>query len=83
MGVRCQKCEIPADAYTMMVGSSICELCQFEEGDPSPETDPARTCQVCGDKTEVTAIQVSGDELQVCGSCRQKYFAGPGAVATC
>ena len=83
MGVRCQKCEIPADSYAMMAGSSICELCEFEEAVHSSRNDADRPCQVCGGETGVRSIQVCGEDLQVCRSCRLNYFAGTGAPTAC
>ena len=78
--VRCQKCEIPADSYTMMPGSSICELCQFEEAAHFSGNETGGTCRVCGDAGEVRSIDICGDELLVCRSCDLSYFATPRAV---
>lgn len=82
-GVRCQKCEIPADSYAMMAGGSICELCQFEEADQSCASEADRTCQVCDNASSVRSIAICGDELLVCASCNLKYFAVAPSPAVC
>ena len=78
----CQKCEIPADSYAMMPGNSICELCRFEEADCSANITP-RTCQVCSGENGVQSIAIREDELLICRSCKQNYFAASDALAAC
>jgi hypothetical protein len=73
----------------MMPGSSICELCQFEETghvcghDHAPVKDNVQPCQVCGNTSGVRSIGICGGELLVCSSCTLDYFAADRAFATC
>jgi hypothetical protein len=67
----------------MRPGSSICELCEFEEAHPCSPTVADQICAVCEHGGEVQAVDIRGEELPVCRSCKQDYFAVPGPIAAC